>query len=448
MIKTKLQELTDVLEQNIDFEKEYPLQTPSEWISDWEFSKSNIKTYSHKISDYPATFVPQLVRKLIKEYSKEGETVLDIFSGSGTSLVEGLVLNRNTIGIDLNPFAILLSKVKTTKVDTSLIVKEYTKMLQMIEEGLTKTPLKSFKNINEWFDEVTIQVFSFYYDFIFNKIDDEDIRDIFKIAFSSIIRKLSYCNHSGFKMHKSKSKLDKINEIEHIYLEFHKSLLIVSQGVNSIQNTTANVKIIHGNSQKVNINQKVDFIITSPPYGDSKTTVAYGQFSRLQSQWLNLIAETEQGTIENVDKELLGGSIKDIDLDDAIIYKSNTLYQLINSLKFSLDLSDRKNINRIKDVISFYKDLYDTVENSQRFLKDGKKMAWVVSSRTVKNHKTNIDLIIAEFAENFGFTLETIMYRKIPNKRVALYAPPTGKSGDTLVKTMDMESILILKKLS
>lgn len=33
----------------------------------------------------------------------------------------------------------------------------------------------------------------------------------------------------------------------------------------------------------------VDFIVTSPPYGDSKTTVAYGQFSRLSSQFLGLI---------------------------------------------------------------------------------------------------------------------------------------------------------------
>jgi len=44
-----------------------------------------------------------------------------------------------------------------------------------------------------------------------------------------------------------------------------------------------------------------DLIITSPPYGDSRTTVAYGQYSRLSSQWLEL----EEPNL--VDKRLMGG---------------------------------------------------------------------------------------------------------------------------------------------
>ena len=47
---------------------------------------------------------------------------------------------------------------------------------------------------------------------------------------------------------------------------------------------------------------KADLIVTSPPYGDSKTTVAYGQFSRLANEWLG---------IENaaaIDRKMLGGS--------------------------------------------------------------------------------------------------------------------------------------------
>ncbi|XZJ61947.1 hypothetical protein ACSXEL_17120 (plasmid) [Clostridium perfringens] len=47
-----------------------------------------------------------------------------------------------------------------------------------------------------------------------------------------------------------------------------------------------------------------DLLITSPPYGDSKTTVAYGQFSRLSLQWLNLEMEMEVNQLDNV---MLGG---------------------------------------------------------------------------------------------------------------------------------------------
>lgn len=32
-----------------------------------------------------------------------------------------------------------------------------------------------------------------------------------------------------------------------------------------------------------------DLIITSPPYGDSRTTVAYGEYGRLSLQWISLL---------------------------------------------------------------------------------------------------------------------------------------------------------------
>lgn len=49
-------------------------------------------------------------RNLILRYSKQGEWVLDQFVGSGTTLVEAKLLNRNAVGIDINPQAVLTSK--------------------------------------------------------------------------------------------------------------------------------------------------------------------------------------------------------------------------------------------------------------------------------------------------------------------------------------------------
>ena len=44
-----------------------------------------------------------LAEKIIKRGSKEGDLVLDVFAGSGTSLVVAKKLNRNFIGIEINP---------------------------------------------------------------------------------------------------------------------------------------------------------------------------------------------------------------------------------------------------------------------------------------------------------------------------------------------------------
>jgi len=50
----------------------------------------------------------------------------------------------------------------------------------------------------------------------------------------------------------------------------------------------------------------IDIIVTSPPYGDSRTTVAYGQFSRLSNQWLDFENASQ------VDNQLMGGQAKSI----------------------------------------------------------------------------------------------------------------------------------------
>ena len=51
---------------------------------------------------YHGNFVPQIPYQLIKRYTKKGDTVLDIFSGSGTTLFECEKLGRNFIGFDIN----------------------------------------------------------------------------------------------------------------------------------------------------------------------------------------------------------------------------------------------------------------------------------------------------------------------------------------------------------
>ena len=49
---------------------------------------------------------PYIPRNIILRYSKEGDLLLDQFAGGGTTLVEAKLLNRNIIGVDVNPIAI------------------------------------------------------------------------------------------------------------------------------------------------------------------------------------------------------------------------------------------------------------------------------------------------------------------------------------------------------
>lgn len=64
---------------------------------------------THK-GDYRGNFSPYIPRNVILRYSKEGELVLDPMCGSGTSLIECKLLNRDSLGIDINSNAVELAK--------------------------------------------------------------------------------------------------------------------------------------------------------------------------------------------------------------------------------------------------------------------------------------------------------------------------------------------------
>jgi site-specific DNA-methyltransferase (cytosine-N4-specific) len=81
---------------------------------DWDFHDAKTNYLTHGLHPYPAKFIPQIPNALIQALSCVGETVADIFCGSGTTLVEALTLKRNAVGVDANPLACLISKAKTT----------------------------------------------------------------------------------------------------------------------------------------------------------------------------------------------------------------------------------------------------------------------------------------------------------------------------------------------
>lgn len=69
---------------------------------------------THNFHPYPAKFIPQIPRHAIEKYTEPGETVLDPFCGSGTTLVEAMLAGRDSVGVDIHPVATLAASAKTT----------------------------------------------------------------------------------------------------------------------------------------------------------------------------------------------------------------------------------------------------------------------------------------------------------------------------------------------
>ncbi len=441
----------------IDNENYLPARTLAEWVDEWSFKKANTAIYTHKIHRYPAMFIPQLVRKIIEEYSSVGDTVLDIFNGSGSTMVECCLTGRNSIGIEINPLANLIAKVKTTRIDCDLLERDFSK----IENDFNNTDyvfnLVEFNNIDFWFDLTVRKHISKLLESI-SEIENEDEQDFFKVCLSEIIRNVSVCNHSGFKMHRDIKKVgveisaDKFFNLYRNTYEKNIASLSDFNSASSANNVTN--KLINGCStdlQKTIEKGSVDLILTSPPYGDSSTTVAYGQFSRLSSQFFGLQLNGLD-EIAHLDNKLLGGTKLDKQHYANLLFNSITLNNVYNFFIAKIessateDVDKKKLTTRLNDVLSFYYDLDKCLENGAYYLKENKHFVLVTGSRVVKMIKLHTDLIIAELAERYDLQLSAIFYRNIENKRMPSKVSATNVVGEK-APTMTRESIIVLKKV-
>ncbi|GHV46422.1 hypothetical protein FACS1894204_08000 [Synergistales bacterium] len=78
----------------------------------WSFpERGNWATHDAK---WRGNWSPYIPRNLLLRYSQPGELVLDQFAGGGTTLVEAKLLNRNILGVDINPIALDRCREKTT----------------------------------------------------------------------------------------------------------------------------------------------------------------------------------------------------------------------------------------------------------------------------------------------------------------------------------------------
>ena len=117
----------------------------------WDYRKSDTKYSVHGLHPYPAMMIPQVAKRLILKFSKPGEYILDPFCGSGTVLIESKINNRNSAGIDINPLALLIAKVKTTPLKPKILKERAKDLIDFIYTNSTKPEIPSFFNIDYWF---------------------------------------------------------------------------------------------------------------------------------------------------------------------------------------------------------------------------------------------------------------------------------------------------------
>ncbi len=411
-------------------------------VGDWDYATADTKTETHCFHTYPAMMIPQIARRLISMFGRCGMTLLDPFCGSGTTLVEARMAKLNAWGIDINPLALLIARAKTTLLDITSLQRHALGLLDGFEQDRQRigkdpdfAPIPTFFNLDYWFKPSVSRQLSALHQRIL-AIQDTAICEFFRVPFSETVREASYTRNGEFKLFRiPEDKLEQHNpDVGAMFFsKVARNLRGMAQLTQQTKGSTW-VKILQEDTrhQTSVSSNSIDLVITSPPYGDSRTTVAYGQFSRLSLQWLGLSWED----IRNIDSRLLGGR-RVVTLEAAA--QTPTLRKI-------LDQVAKEDEKRALDVANFYYDFAQCLNELCRVCKLDAKACFVVGNRTVKRIPIPTDRILIEIAERCGFKYVDRFYRNIPNKRMPHKNSPSNVPGD-LGKTITREHIVILKKV-
>ena len=341
--------------------------------TEFDYNGENTSYLSHSLHPYPAKFPPQLPKRILQQYAVKGQTILDPFCGSGTTLVEARIFGLNAIGVDVNGLSVLLSQVKAT----SLSQMQFSIIESFIEEmqeeifkwnisGRPKIKVKEIEGQDHWFQKNVSEEISF----LLNKISeqsDAEIKNFLKIVLSSIIVRVSNQDSDTrfAAIEKNVADCYTLEQFCKKAKEYNSRMFEFSKLVN--ENT--DLKVFNADSRDLNFipDNSIDIIITSPPYAN---TYDYYLYHKFRKRWLDLDVKFAQ-------------------------------YNEIGSRREYSSLKENKK--------KWNEDLIKCFKEMQRVLKPNQLAFIVIGDSVIKKELIKIEIEISNFAPDIGLKVNNIL---------------------------------------
>ncbi|MFQ6041421.1 MAG: DNA methyltransferase, partial [Candidatus Poribacteria bacterium] len=363
---------------------------------------------THGLHKYPAKFFPELPRWLIKRYSEEYDIVLDPFAGSGTTNVEALLNKRNSVGIDVDPFSRYLSKVKTTPLDKGVLNRSQEELLQIIVDFnpslVGESDIPNFPYRDNWFNQEIILELAYIKKSIEALDVEQEVKDFYRICFSSIIRSVSNADDNCTRT-VIRKRLNKQVYPSEALTKFAETILInVPKMIEFSLKCPPDIKVeIPADSDARDIkypDNYFDLAVTSPPYANA---VDYPRTHQLEIYWLGFA----RGSLTPLKRKHVG-------TESVTAKEYRTLHTI--GIKEADSVIAKIYEKDPRRAYIAYKYLYDMKENLievYRVLKNGSRYAIVVGNNRIRGEVFENWLYIIKMAEEIGFKLESYFASEI-----------------------------------
>lgn len=407
---------------------------------EWAFeSVRSTEQWTHGYHRYPAKFLPDVVRKIIEEYAKGSKLIADLFAGCGTTLVEAKIHGISSVGVDINPVAQLITKVKTTPLAPDALQQAYTALVNLFDKYNESDfeDIKKHERIDYWFTPSQKAKIAFLYDKVFHLEVDDDTKDFFYVCISHILKNCSWWLQSGTKPQKDMEKEpeDPLNEFKR-----HCSKMIgwnekFYNELSKKGHLGIPCEIHLEDARHTNItSESIDAIITSPPY---VTSYEYADIHQLTAYWMEYISD-----IHEFRKKFIGSSYSGN--DSLIVPNSKQAQKIVNDLS-----ENSKHIAR--DVAQYFNDMQEVAKEMARVLAPNGHACIVIGNTKIKEVQIKSAEVFYEFLRNAGLRKVTVIKRSIPHKLMpTLRDKNTGRftklDNPNCKKVYPNEYVIIMKK--
>lgn len=387
------------------------------------------------IHPFAARMAPEIAFEALEGLSKKS-MILDPMAGSGTVLRTISELGYNGIGVDVDPLAIIMSRVWTSKIN------EYN-FLRSSEQLLTEAKKLKLNDIHlPWIDN-DLETRSFVqFWFASNQIRELKklcylinsypgiYSSLFKVALSRlIITKSRGASLASDVSHSRPHKTKHSNDFK-VFEEFRISCNKLVKLINS-EKLVGNIKIQRGDARNLRSikNSSIDSIITSPPYLNA---LDYMRGHKLSLVWFGY----KVSELTAIRRESVG-------VERAPVSHSNVTH----AKKIARGLYRFKQLPvRTQNIVYRYAlDIDRIFSESARVLKKNRNATFVIGNSSLHGIYIKNIKIAEEAAVQHGFRLIECKEREIPQNRRYL-PPPTEASSSSLSTRMKTESVLTFIK--
>lgn len=384
---------------------------------------------SHTFHEYKGRFYPQLSKALMNYAGlRVGDTVLDPFCGSGTTLVEGYLYGANAVGIDINPIAVMVANAKVRSLN--LTIKEIEKIKSSfesldgdsswkeIEVGNFRADL-DIDYLENWFPQNNIKKIIAIQNAI-DSLENETAQLLSKVILSNLLRKYSYQDPSDLRIRRREDEPPQ-NIIEEFLEILDKELNELKKFQSIVKpEFTSDVRAYLGDIRRLfestSIRENsIDAVVTSPPYAtalpyvdtDRLSLFAFGFTNKSKFRTLeqSLIGNREisKSRREELDKVLTDNFKRSV-LPKTVVQLLQRIYLLNKDAEVGFR---RKNTAAL--LFKYFLDMHKGISEVNKALKKGKLAFFVVGNNRTVAGGESIDIPTDDFigyiGEKNGFRL-------------------------------------------